>query len=365
MTENPDSPPQPPASASARNQAHRSLPRRTYGFRVLGMGLAALPLATVTLELGLSWVVWLWIVATCVIWPHLAYALASRSPDPFKAELRNFVIDSFLAGSWVPIIHFNLLPSVVLLTTAMADKINAGVRGLLRRSLPGMVGAIVLFGVPTGFAFQPETSMSVMLACLPIMVIHALAVSLSSYRLVRRVQLQNYRLEELTRLDSLTDLDTRSHWQDQAERLLKRHLRVDQPATLMLIDIDRFKEINDRFGHTAGDDVLRRIADLLRKTLRADCHSGRLGGDEFVVALPATLAESALAAERLRTAVAGLEFPEFPGLHCSISLGLAEPPAHGRTLREWTEAADQALYRAKRAGRNCVRTASVTATAFG
>jgi diguanylate cyclase len=349
----------------ARTRDHQLLPRRTYALRALGMGLAGLPLAAAGVELGLSWLAWSWIVLTSLIWPHVAHAIAIRSRDPFKAELRNFVIDSFLVGSWVPIIHFNLLPSVVLLTTATADKINAGVRGLLRRSLPGMFGAIVLFGLPTGFAFQPETSMTVILACLPIMVIHALAVSLSSYRLVRRVRIQNYRLEELSRLDSLTDLDTRGHWQDQAERLLKRHIRVGQPATLMLLDIDRFKEINDRFGHTAGDDVLRRIADLLRKMLRADCHSGRLGGDEFVVALPATLAESELAAERLRDAVARLEFPEYPGLRCSISMGLAEPPARARTLRAWTQSADEALYRAKHAGRNCVKTAPVSATSFG
>lgn len=347
-----------PAQPVATRARHlQSLPRRTYRLRILGMGLASLPLMTVAIELGASWATWAWIGFTCLLWPHLAYLAATRSRDPFHAELRNFVIDSMFAGSWLPMMHFNLLPSALLLTTVMADKISAGVRGLWRRSLPGMLGAIALGGLITAFAFHPVTSMAVVLACLPIMVIHSLAVSLSSHRLVRRVQVQNLQLEELTRIDALTDLDSRGHWLDQAERLLKRHHDVGQPATLMLLDIDWFKDINDRHGHTVGDDVLRGVAVLLRRTLRSDCYAGRLGGDEFVVALPASLAETELAAERLRAAVEDLEFSGCPGLRCSVSIGLAEPPAVGRSMREWIEAADRALYLAKHAGRNRTRTA--------
>lgn len=337
---------------AVRTSNQQTLPQRTYRFRALGMGLACLPIAMVMYEIHAHWASWAWMVFSCLLWPHLAYLWARRSSDPFRAELRNFMIDSIMAGSWAPLMHFNVLPTVMVLTVATADKVNSGVRELWLRSLPGMVAALLGVGVLTGFAFQPYTSMPVLLACLPILVIHTLAVSLSSYKLVRRMRRQNLQLEELSRLDALTGLDSRGHWQAQAEDLLQRHQSDRHVATLMLVDVDRFKDINDRYGHAAGDDVLRGIADLIRRGMRVDCHAGRLGGDEFVVAIPADMHEAQGAAERIRAAVEQLDFPRHPGLRCSISIGLAEAPDADLGLREWIEAADRALYRAKHAGRN-------------
>ena len=349
--ESPATPPSSPLQASAA--AHLlALPQRTYRFRVLGMGLGALPLIAVMRELDSPWPAWAWMVFGCFIWPHLAYVVARRSADPFRAELRNFMLDSCFAGSWVPLMHFNLLPSVVLLSVVSADKINSGIRGLWQRSVPGMVLAMLVMGLFTGFALDPETSMAVMLASLPILIVHTLAVSLSSYQLVRRVQRQNLQLEALSQRDTLTGLDNRGYWESRADALLKRHQAKEQPATLMLIDADRFKGINDRYGHGVGDDVLRAIADVMRRELRSDGYAGRLGGDEFVVVLPVTLADAQQVAERLRAAVEALPFPSVPGLHASISLGLASAPVSGLSLREWIEAADRALYRAKHGGRN-------------
>ena len=333
-----------------------SLPHRTYRFRVLGMGLASLPQFAVYSEMHSHWTNWAWTIFCCVLWPHIAYLVARRSKDPLRAELRNFVIDSMMAGSWVPLMHFNLLPSVVLLTVANADKINSGVRGLWLRSLPGMASALLIVGLFTGFAFQPRTSLMVMLACLPILVIHTLAVSLSTYRLVRKLQRQNQRFEELSQRDGLTGLFNRRHWQDKTQQLLLRHQENGEPAALALLDVDRFKDINDRHGHAAGDDVLRAIASLLAQDPMAQSsHVGRLGGDEFAIALPVPMGHAQAVAERLRAAVEAFGFDKVPGLRCSVSIGLAPPPDDGtQGLREWMDAADRALYRAKHAGRNRV-----------
>ena len=334
-----------------------SLPRRTYRFRILGMGLAALPLAVVMLELDSPPWTWGWMVMTCFLWPHLAYFSAIRAADPFKAERRNFLVDSVLMGSWVPLIHFNLLPSVVLLTVVVADKFHSGVRGLWLRSLPGMFGAIVFFGVSTGFAVDYPTSTAVLLACLPFLVIHTLVVSWGSYQLVRQVRKRNLQLAELTRRDVLTGLDSRRHWQEQAEALLKKHHDEGQAATLLFVDVDHFKPINDRYGHATGDDVLRAIAEQLQATLKGPTTAGRLGGDEFAMVLPLCLDEATAAAERLRASIAELRFPDQPELRCSLSLGMAEPPGPGQGLREWMEAADRELYRSKQAGRNRISVA--------
>lgn len=335
-----------------RSHTLQTLPQRTYRFRVLGMGLASLPVAAVMVEIQAHWIGWAWMVFSCLLWPHVAYVWARRSKDPFHAELRNFVIDSVMAGSWVPLMHFNVLPSAVLLTVVTADKVNSGVRNLWLHALPGMATSLLLVGALTGFTFQPQTSMAVLLASLPILVIHTLAVSMGSYKLVRRVQRQNLELEKLSRIDALTGMDNRRRWQSQAEVLLQRHLATGQLATLMLLDVDNFKDINDRYGHAVGDDVLCGIADLIRRDMQGDSHAGRLGGDEFVIALPIALNDAEAVAERLRAAIEKLDFPRYPGLQCSISIGLAEPPDADLGLREWIEAADRALYRAKHAGRN-------------
>ena len=337
----------------------RSLPKRTYPFRLLGMGLAGLPLIAVMRELDSPPWAWAWVLFSCFLWPHLAYFIARRARDPFKAELRNFMFDSMLAGSWVPLMHFNLLPSVVLVTVVMADKVSIGVRGLWLRSLPGMVGAVGLGAAVTGFAVDYATSTTVLLACLPILVIHTLAVSWGSYRLVRRVQKQNLQVAELSRRDVLTGLDSRRYWQEQSEALLREHQTRGQPATLLFVDVDHFKPINDRYGHAAGDDVLRAIAERLQTTLKGSTTAGRLGGDEFAVVLPLGLEEAAAAAERLRVSVEALRFTDQPDLRCSLSVGIAAAPAPGHGLREWMEAADRELYRAKQGGRNRTSVAGI------
>ncbi|MEO8000817.1 MAG: diguanylate cyclase [Arenimonas sp.] len=329
----------------------KHLPKRTYGLRVLGMSLAGLSVSAVMWELQSSAASWLWMVFTCLIWPHFAYFLAHRSRDPFRRELKNFVFDSFIAGSWVPLMHFNALPTAVLLAVVMSDKINAGVRGLWLRSLPGMFLALLAGSLLTGFAFQPYTSMTVILATLPILIIHTIAVSLSSYSLVRKVQQQNLKLEQLSRIDTLTGLGSRGHWQTLAEHLLQQHRANGGHVTVMLLDVDQFKDINDCHGHAVGDDVLRGIAELIQSYLPADSHAGRLGGDEFAVVLPVQLHEAEAIAEKIRSAVENVNFSYAPELQCSISIGIAQP-GNELGLREWLEVADRALYRAKHAGRN-------------
>lgn len=345
-----------PAPRDGRGHAApplQTLPRTVYAFRVLGMGLGLLPVAFVLRELHAGWMPWAWSIFACLVWPHLAYLLARTSRDPFRAERRNLYLDSMLAGSMVPLIAFNLLPSVLLLTVATADKISTGIRGLWLRALPVMLLALFVSAACTGFAWQPYTSMTVMLASLPILMIHTLAVALNGYRLIRKVQKQNQRLDELHRIDALTGLGSRAHWQQQAEAALQRSQQGGGVATLLLVDVDRFKDVNDHHGHAVGDDVLRAIADVVRRVMPEGSEAGRLGGDEYVVVLPVSLSMADSSAEAIRAGVEGLRFPRLPSLRCSVSIGFAEPPAAGLTLREWIEAADRALYRAKDAGRNC------------
>ena len=342
----------PPSGADPARQSQR-LPRRIYRLRMLGMGLAALPVGTVLLENNAAWGTWAWLAFTAVLWPQLALWLSLRHPMPFRGEIRNLLFDSLLAGMWVPLMAFNLLPSVLLVTLATVDKISTGIDRLWYWSLPLMLAGALVAGVATGFELRPATSMPVMLACLPMLLIHSIAVSQASYHLVRKVKRQNRLLDELSRRDTLTGLDSRRHWQEQATLLLDQCAVTGEPATLMMIDIDHFKAINDRHGHAVGDDVLRATAEVIRHSIRGQDCAGRLGGDEFAVLLRGTdLMAAEIVAQRIRAGVEALRVQSAPDLRHTVSLGLANADAATAGLRAWLEAADRALYRAKSSGRN-------------
>jgi len=163
------------------------------------------------------------------------------------------------------------------------------------------------------------------------------------------------RVEQLATRDELTQLPNRRHLSEHLETLRQRAMRGGEPLCLALLDIDRFKAVNDRHGHAAGDAVLRGFAQAAQQSLRASDVIGRWGGEEFLLALPDTLpAESEVALSRLRSAlVATRLWPEDPSLTVTFSAGLVRVMA-GENIETAIERADQALYEAKRNGRDRV-----------
>lgn len=336
----------------------RQLSRRVYPLRALGMGLGGVVVGVVLWERNAGLAAWLCMAAISFVWPHVAHLLSRRSADPYRAEIRNLLVDSALAVVLVTLMHFNLLPSVLLVTLTMVDKITTGIRGLWARSLPGMAGAAVAGAAFNGFQWAPETSMPVILACLPVMVLHTLSVSLVSYRLIRRVSRQNQLLDELRRIDALTGLYDRGHWQEQAEATLRRHHATDEPACLVMLDIDHFKQINDTYGHLAGDVVLQSVSRTLSACVRPMDTLARYGGEEFAVVLPACQAGfGKVVAERIRRAVANTPVRISPSVEVNVTLSIGGAFAMQwirSTTLLWTDRADHQLYNAKSMGRNCV-----------
>jgi diguanylate cyclase (GGDEF)-like protein len=156
--------------------------------------------------------------------------------------------------------------------------------------------------------------------------------------------------------DSLTGISNRRHFVEAAERLLAQALRYGRPCALVLIDVDRFKGINDTHGHATGDTVLRTIVAVLGRTLRESDLIGRLGGDEFAALLPETSAAMGLVTgERLRAAVQGERLTgDARDITLSVSVGVAALDETARTLDAVFKKADAALYEAKKRGRNRV-----------
>lgn len=169
---------------------------------------------------------------------------------------------------------------------------------------------------------------------------------------VRELEAQVQELEQLSATDLLTGVWNRRHFERMAETERLRSIRQRQPVSLALIDIDHFKNVNDRFGHSAGDLVLREAAELIRQHIRAIDAVFRWGGDEFVViATGASHRAGHTMAERLLHAFRRHEFGAAGRL--SISIGVAEH-VEDELLPEWFERLDRALYRAKQAGRDGV-----------
>ena len=159
------------------------------------------------------------------------------------------------------------------------------------------------------------------------------------------------RLFEAVRTDLLTGLVNRQGFDERFEVELERARRSAQPMALVLADIDGFKELNDRFGHPAGDIALTAVGRLASGAVRTIDTMARIGGDEFAAILPATGAEGAFElAERLRDGVPHLR--NGYGEPLTMSFGIVEFPLHGQTREALVRAADRALYQAKGLGRN-------------
>ena len=180
--------------------------------------------------------------------------------------------------------------------------------------------------------------------------------------MVRRLREGRTELERLSVTDELTGLANRRHLDDEIERELERHERHKRAFAVLMLDVDRFKSLNDSHGHPAGDAVLRQLAGVLNESTRKGDTVARFGGEEFLVILPETPAAGALhLAEKIRAAVEGHHFvidESGAPVRVTVSVGLALFPDHGRTAEPLIAAADQALYRSKQGGRNRATAAS-------
>ncbi len=180
-----------------------------------------------------------------------------------------------------------------------------------------------------------------------------LGLALEAQRLRGRLRMESI-------VDPLTSLYNRRYMDDALERELRLAVRSGRSVSVVMIDLDEFKQVNDQFGHAAGDAVLKAVAELIRARIRSSDIPTRLGGDELLLVLPDTPAHGArqLAEEILRLmGKLGIEQGGRTLPPVRASMGVAAFPAHGGDAASVLHAADEAVYRAKAAGRGCVRSA--------
>jgi len=173
----------------------RTLVRRLYHPRVVGLGLGFLCAASVFYQQPTSVLLWAALFANGFVWPHLAFFLAKTSANPYLAERRNVMIDSFLGGLWLPLMSFNMLPSATLIFMLSLDNIAVGgvrlfIKGVMAQAAGGLL-AVLLFG----FHVRPESNLLNVLACLPMLGLYPLHIGYVSYRLAQKLSRQKKELE--------------------------------------------------------------------------------------------------------------------------------------------------------------------------
>jgi diguanylate cyclase (GGDEF)-like protein len=226
-------------------------------------------------------------------------------------------------------------------------------------TVPALHGFVLMLPILLGDLLHPHEKMfsgSIWVTVFSIeLVLYAVGTVFVIFMLVSERTVTAHRTA--ASMDPLTGMFNRRGFAEATSRVIEREANAGRPVTVLIFDIDHFKSINDRFGHPAGDEILKLFATVVVNTLRISDLSGRIGGEEFAALLPCSLEEGVIVAERVREAFAasGIAVEEGP-VDTTVSIGVAGGPA-GTELEVLLAAADTALYQAKRSGRNRVEAA--------
>jgi diguanylate cyclase (GGDEF)-like protein len=226
-------------------------------------------------------------------------------------------------------------------------------------AVPVLHGFVLMLPIVLGDLLRPDDdkfTSSIWVTIFSIeLVLYAVGTVFVIFMLVSERRVSTHRTAAA--MDPLTAMFNRRGFAEACSRVIAREAEAGRPVTVLIFDIDHFKQINDRFGHPAGDEILKLFAAIVISNLRISDLSGRIGGEEFAALLPCGLEEGVFVADRVREAFAtsGITCEDGP-VDTTVSIGVAGGPA-GTELEVLLAAADTALYQAKRGGRNRVEAA--------
>ncbi len=291
----------------------------------------------------LPWVKWVFNASSAALTGALAALARSLvAPGLSSTGLLSLASPRGLAGLCVALAAFLAL-----------DKLLPA--GVIRRVAPATSWRSLLAGKETWVLSAADVCSGVIVAVFWSLSPVLMPTALVPIFLLQRAVLHTQLVAAAT-TDSKTGLANPRYWREQATRVVARAQRLAEPAAVLVLDLDRFKSVNDRFGHLIGDSVLVAVADTLQAVLRPSDVVARFGGEEFVVLLAGAGADAALlAGERVRAKLAGLQHSTPGGedrFQVTASIGLAVLGRDGLDVDQLLEAADRAMYQAKSQGGN-------------
>jgi len=324
---------------------------------------------------------WVLMLVQFLLFPQLAYGYASRQRDSERqrrAELGAMHLEGFFFALWSAMLGFPLWPSFILFAAMCLNfVVFMGWRGLWRLVLVLAAGVLLGAALLHPLRWRPDTSLLVTGMCMVVFTAFLVTFARDGYlralglhqsrgqarRQLEEISLLQARLREAALRDPLTGLYNRRHLSETLPAVLSRCARQGTPLTLVMIDIDHFKQANDSHGHAAGDAVLQALARLLQTHVREGDMACRMGGEEFLLVLEnAALSPAWERSQALCRAFEALSVVhEGVRLQATMSCGLASCPGDGTDADTLLRAADRALYAAKEGGRNQLRTASAVA----
>ena len=251
------------------------------------------------------------------------------------------------------------LYAVLTATELWSDRRKAQQRRWPAIAVPVLHGFVLMLPILLGDLFRTQGDMSAGSIWVTVfsieLVLYAVGTVFVIFMLVSERTVTAHKTA--ASMDPLTGMFNRRGFAEATSRVIEREASAGRPVTVMIFDIDHFKSINDRFGHPAGDEILKLFATVVINSLRMTDLSGRVGGEEFAALLPCSLDEGVVVAERVREAFEASGIVDESGpVDTTVSIGVAGGPA-GTELEVLLAAADTALYQAKRGGRNRVEAA--------
>ena len=365
---------------------HHWVAVNSYRVRVAAFALVGIPIALHVLPRSPGALFWSVFLIQFVVYPHLMQWRTRRCAQPEKAELDNLIVDAVLSGAWAAGLGFPLWITVALfLATLLNHTIMRGLPGILICPLALLSGALASTTV-IAFRLSTDTDGLVTLSSIIGLAIYLSLMGVEFFTYIRRLHevqgavasqkqvledanaalheqiskihdLQE-KLRDQANRDSLTGLFNRRYLEGTLEREMARCKREGTPMTMLLLDIDHFKLINDTYGHQAGDEVLRVFGRALHDGARAEDIVCRYGGEEFLLVLPKMPLD--IARERGAYLLKLFEdttvsFGELR-IRITTSIGIAGTPEHSASTEGLIRCADEALYLAKHNGRNRVVT---------
>jgi diguanylate cyclase len=332
-----------------------ALSKRFYVPRCIGLSLGFITVFASLPQLYLHQQVLAALIIYCFAWPHLAYLLAKVSARPVDAERRSMLIDAFLTGFFAGAMGFNPIPSIAIVTMVSMNNIAmGGPRFMISGLIATMLGSALAY-VGLGTPFNGALSQFQIAASIPLLVLYPLSLGYVCYLTAIKLSKQKKQLSQMASTDYLTGLANRAALNDILDESFRAPSAGLSNSVIALIDVDGFKQVNDTYGHSAGDRTLQKISEIMRACVREQDTVGRYGGDEFCVILRnVTKPEATRVFERMRS-LAQQNFGGKAGEQRStLSIGAAMYSSKANTSAMWIRLADEAMYEAKRDGRNKV-----------